>query len=412
MRYTNPISLTSQFFFCGLPLRLDSYRGCAFQCNFCFARYRGGNTPKSAIAPAEMHTLARRFQRSRSVDAENQSVVGQFLKRRCPIHFGGMSDPFQPAELKFGVTKQFLQTLADEQYPTVISTRSELVSQSPYIDLLSKNKNVVVQFSFVSINARVASRFEPMSSPPLRLLRAAERLREAGVNVTARWQPYLPRVSEAPKAFVRRVASAGVQHVALEHIKLPIEQNHWLWKQFSSAYRSLANNALDFNQHFARDGREFVLQIDRKLDVVLATRNAAHAHGITFGAADNELQYLSDTACCCSGVEQFPGFSNWFKHQIANAVRKCKGKRIVYGAISREWLPTGSVDRWLNSKTRIGGGKQQGDASLGEHIKHRWNSPELPNSPSSLYGVLPTDEFTDAGYRVYEWEDQLTNWLR
>src|SRR5262249_25277318 len=40
--YTNPLSLTSQFLFCGLPLRLDSYRGCAFQCYFCYARYRGG----------------------------------------------------------------------------------------------------------------------------------------------------------------------------------------------------------------------------------------------------------------------------------------------------------------------------------------------------------------------------------
>jgi DNA repair photolyase len=49
--YTTPLSLTSQFFFCGLPLRLDSYRGCAFQCSFCYARYRGGNTPNDSVGP-------------------------------------------------------------------------------------------------------------------------------------------------------------------------------------------------------------------------------------------------------------------------------------------------------------------------------------------------------------------------
>lgn len=405
IRYTTPLSLTSQFFFCGLPLRLDSYRGCAFQCNFCFARYRGGNTPAAAVIPADPHTVSRRLSRAFSSSTWDESLLGQFLRRRCPVHFGGMSDPFQPAERTHGVSRCFLADLAEHHYPTVISTRSDLVAGDPYLELLQQNGNVIVQFSFVSTVTKVAARFEPRSSSPADLLRAAVRLRDAGINVTARWQPYIPGVSEKPAAFIRHVTDAGIQHVALEHLKVPFEQNHPLWSEFTCAAGSkllgwLKDNAM--NQH---DGREYVLPARLKIDTVLEAREAARRFGVTFGAADNELQYLSDTACCCSGVEQFPGFSAWFKHQIGYAIRKCRRKRIVYGAIAREWLPDGSVDRWLNSHTRLGD-RSGAEGSLQDHMKHRWNSVTLPFSPASFYGVVPTDEFTPSGYRVYMWDDQ------
>src|SRR5262249_6958014 len=156
------------------------------------------------------------------------------------------------------------------------------------------------------------------------------------IAVTCRWQPYAPRVSEPPRGFVRTVASAGARHVAIEHLKLPVETNHPLWPDLvAGCGRDLLR---DYQAAGAsRDGRELVLPPRVKLPTILAVREAARELGITFGAADNELQYLSDTDCCCSGVDQFPGFEGWFKHQIAHAVRRCRGRRIVYGAIAGFW---------------------------------------------------------------------------
>src|SRR3954462_10539112 len=96
-RYTSPLALTSQFFFCGVPLRLDSYRGCGFQCGFCFARSRMGLGVVEQIRPGSPDYLAGKLRRSLYSD-EPLGLVGQFLRKRTPIHFGGMSDPFQPAE--------------------------------------------------------------------------------------------------------------------------------------------------------------------------------------------------------------------------------------------------------------------------------------------------------------------------
>jgi DNA repair photolyase len=404
--YTTPLSLTSQFFFCGLPLRLDSYRGCAFQCSFCYARYRGGNTPSSDIVPAEGNTLRRTFKRAFSDETE-PGVIGQFLRHRVPIHFGGMSDPFQPVESRFGVTRQFLETLRDFSYPTVISTRSTEAASEPILALLAEMRFVVVQFSFVSTRPDVANRLQPHSPSPKRLLRAMEKLASRGLAVTCRWQPYVPGISEPAREFVRRTSEAGASHIALEHLKLPVEKRHPLWPVLT------AGAGMDLEAYYrsagARlDGRERVLPAETKVPAILAARTAAHEYGLSFGAADNEFQYLSDYGCCCSGVDRFPGFDGWFKHQFAHAVRLCRGERIVYGAIARYWTPNGSVDRWMNSHSRIDDG--EGSGMLEEHICNRWNQPTSALGPGSFYGVELTNEFTPSGFRVYQWNES-GRWL-
>lgn len=403
--YTNPLSLTSQFFFCGLPLRLDSYRGCGFQCSFCYARYRGGNAPDPAVVPADAGTLRRVFDGAARRDpTQSSGLIGRLLRRRVPIHFGGMSDPFHPAEATFRVTQRFLETLLAYQHPTVLSTRSTMAACRPYLDLLREMKSVVVQFSFTSARPGISSRLEPYTPRPADLLKTMEVLAGHGIAVTCRWQPYVPRVSERPRSFVRRVAAAGARHVAIEHLKLPVETNHPLWQ------RLIEGSGRDLRRDYAlanarRDGRELVLPAEVKLPTILEVRDAARESGMTFGAADNEFQYLSDTDCCCSGVDQFEGFQGWFKHQIAHAVRRCRGRRIVYGAISGYWTPEGSADRWLNSHSRFGA-PGTGVRTIRDHIRARWNDVTSPFTPARYFGVTPTDEFTASGFRVFTWQPE------
>jgi DNA repair photolyase len=396
-----PLSLTSQFGFCGLPLRLDSYAGCAFQCTFCFARFRGGNSHGAAIRPADGNALRRIFDRAFNGTDSHVGVLAQFLRRRVPVHFGGMSDPFQPAELRFRVTESFFRTLARFRYPTVVSTRSRLVATEPYVSLLREIGNVVVQFSFSSSRDLTSARFEPHSPPPSDLLRTMSKLTRRGINVTCRWQPFILGFSERPEEFVGRISTTGCRHVAFEHLKIPLERQHPLWKSFTHAA------GRDFHKEYkskgaVRDGREFILPANIKINTVLEAAKAVRNTGMTFGAADNEFQYLSDTGCCCSGVDQFPGFENWFKHQIGNAVRKQIGRAITYESISHEWSPYGSIDRYLNSRSRL---SRRSDVigSLLDHIRARWNDVKAPGNPSSFYGIMPSNECSPSGHRIYRW---------
>lgn len=408
--FTTPLTVTSQFGFCGLPLRLDSYAGCAFQCTFCFARFRPGIYMIDTVRPADPLTLGRIFKLASESRDPKDGFVRQFLRRRVPVHFGGMSDPFQPAELRYRVTESFLRVLAKNQYPTVISTRGTLVAKEPYLSLLKENRSTVVQISFCSTRESVSRRFEPNSPTPGQLLKTMLTLAKNGIKVACRWQPYIPGSSERPDEFASRVSSAGCRHVALEHLKLPLERRHPMWEKLISAA------GLDLRLQYEtlnaiRDSREYVLPPLAKLRIILETFKAVRSRNMTFGAADNEFQYLSDCDCCCSGADQFPGFENWFKHQIGYAVRKSVGKRITYDAIAREWTPVGSIDRFINPNSRLSA-RSELQGSVIDHIRTRWNNPKASGSPTSFYGVRATADFTSTGNRIYEWDDEACETLR
>jgi DNA repair photolyase len=406
VQYSTPISLSSQFYFCGLPLRLDTYRGCGFQCCYCFARHRGGNLPGDNIVPADPNVIAGAFDRAATSEPGRLGVIGQFIRQRVPIHFGGMSDPFQPAELRYQVSAAALAVLIKHQYPTVISTRGVLVADQFYVGLLKELSAVLVQFSFCSSRDQLSRLVEPHSTPPSALLRCMETLSHHGVPVSCRWQPFIPGISEEPSEFVRRIASTGCKHIGFEHLKVPLERRKDLWEQMTSAagedyYKTY--KTLDAY----RDGRELLLPPEQKLRTITEVAVEAHRSDLSFGAADNEFQYLSDTSCCCSGADRFPGFENYFKHQIAYAVRSCRGKDITYSTIENEWTPSGSVDRYLNSRSRIGA-RNNGSSSIRSHILARWNQVKAPGSPGAFFGIVPTRRTVD-GAVVYKWEPKALN---
>jgi DNA repair photolyase len=401
---TEPLSISSQFHFCSLPLRLDSYRGCAFGCAYCFAMQRGGNTAGPKIAPSDPKVVAKCFGRAIREEMPRSPLI-QMLQRRVPIHFGGMSDPFQPAERKWQITKQYLQAMSQQRYPVVISTKGSLSANPEYQSLYHEIGSVVVQFSFSSIDDAVAEVVEPTAERPSALLRAMESLATNGINVTCRWQPYIPGVSGEARTFLQSVVSAGARHVAIEHLKVPTERNMTTLNGRDNEL--LANAKRNYVAAGARrDGRELILPTAQKIDRVLQVRELCHASKVTFGAADNELQYLSDTPACCSGVDQFSGFENVFKFNIGVAVRQSIGTDICYESIASEWKPTGSIDRYLNSQSRIG--KRLGvEGSIQDHIEHKWNDLKASGNPSSFEGIDPTNERSAGGHRRYRWRHAL-----
>ncbi|WCM26333.1 hypothetical protein NDN01_20350 [Sphingomonas sp. QA11] len=342
--------------------------------------------------PADPGALERAFNAAR---AGSTSVVAQALRRRVPVHFGGMSDPFQPAERRHQVSLAFLRALSGRSYPTVISTKGELAAEQPYVEILAGNPNTVVQFSLVSVDDRAASLIEPSATPPSRLLRAAERLTSAGVKVAFRLQPYLPSVAGEIEPYVRSLRSTGACHLSIEHLKVPLERTE---NQLIELARE------DYaKQGAVRDGREYVLPRHLKLGAILEMREVCGSAKLAFGCADNEFQYLSDGFACCSGVDQFDGFENIYRFQMGFAVRSSIAGPIRFEALEREWRPTGSIDRYLNSRSRLG--PRTGETgTVEDHIRARWNNPSAPGSPLSFAGVVDTDERDDAGYKIYAWD--------
>ncbi len=402
-RYTTPFGFSSLFAFCGLPLRLDSYKGCGFRCSYCFARAREGVSGSPQIKPADPELLSRYLKRVFVDKSENLSVVSKCLLRRMPVHFGVMGDPFQPVERRHRISLHYLRALLEYQYPVVISTRGYMIAESPYIDILRSHPAVVVRMSLSTTEDNRSLMTERREVAPSRILKAMEKLRSVGVRVTCRWQPYIQSISEDPRLFAERVAAAGCEQCSFEFLRLPRERNQQLVKSIGSS----EENIFDYysrNNAFHRV-REYILPPEHRLPLILYARQMIRAAGMRFASADNDFQFLSDDACCCSGVDAYPGFENFFRHQIAFAVRNSLGKKIKYKSIATEWYPAGSVDRYLNSSR----GKR---GSVRDHIMHRWNSSGLEGSPDSFYGVEDTGEHSADGMKIYRWDQTILSKIR
>ncbi len=405
--YKNPLSVTSQFGFCGLPFRMDTYSGCAFGCSYCFARLRGGNINSKKIQAADPDVIINRFKNAISSNSKNQGVITEYISKRMPVHFGGMSDPFQSIEKNLNSSLKVLKYLSSINYPIVISTKSNLIITEPYIEVLKNYSNLVIQFSFSTLKDEITKVIEPNVPTPSELLKTIEVLSKNGIKTSIRWQPYIPGVSESPESFLATISNTGAKHVGFEHLKLPLEKNNRLNAQI------LALNGIDLKKYYLnnngkRDGRELILFNERKLSLIKEVKAISNLKKMTFGAADNEFQFLSDTNCCCSGVDQFDGFENWNKFQIGHAVKKAFDAQIgqiKFELIEPEWKPQGAIDKHINSKSRLK--KNNSKNTIEDYILNRWNNLNSPFNPTHFYGVTFDNNYDQNGHKIYNLDKRL-----
>jgi DNA repair photolyase len=390
--YRYALSLTSQFPFCSIPFRLDTFSKCQFACRYCFAAARGGNTGTDQIQTADI----ARLDRSLSTAIEKRcarSVVGEMLSHKVPIHFGGMSDPFTPLERTTGVSLAALRLLARYRYPTVISTKSDLVAEPKYLSVIAGGR-FIVQVSLVTLDARLAADVDVGTPSPGRRLESLRALCVAGVVTACRLQPLLPGRETDAYEVIDACAAVGVRHVSVEHLKLPIE-HQW-------AHRSRLDSALgtDLLSHFKsrgafRVGREWILPISDRLPRILDLREHAHRMGMTFGAADNDLLHLSDGNSCCSGAD-LNGFDGYMRFNYSTAVKSgLRTGQIDFASISRQWRPEKTIARFVNSRCR------PDDMTINGYLRANWNGRSNGNSPLMFFGVERTGMQDSENLEIY-----------
>jgi DNA repair photolyase len=131
---------------------------------------------------------------------------------------GTATDPYQPAERRFRVTRSVLEVLAEHSgLSIVIITKSPLVTRD--VDLLrriARSSEITIHLSLITLDRTLARRLEPRAPTPEARLRALTRLREHGINVGINVMPVLPGITDAPdqlEPLVRTVAERGAIYV-------------------------------------------------------------------------------------------------------------------------------------------------------------------------------------------------------
>ena len=199
---------------------INAYRGCEHGCIYCFAR------PTHAfhdLSPG-LDFETRLFAKPNAAELLRATLANPRYKP-APIAMGTNTDPYQPIEARYRITRAVLEVCLEARHPVTITTKSARVLDD--LDLLAemaRHRLVAVGISVTSLDPRLSGLLEPRASAPAKRLAALGRLVEAGVPAHVSIAPVIPCITdEFIEGILERAGALGVGSASWIMLRLPHE---------------------------------------------------------------------------------------------------------------------------------------------------------------------------------------------
>ncbi|HEY5662387.1 MAG TPA: radical SAM protein [Gaiellaceae bacterium] len=257
----------------GFKWSLNPYMGCVHRCTFCYVRHFEHRSDR----PSD-----DRYGTSIRVKTNVADVLRKELARasweREHIAIGAATDPYQPAEGRYKLTRACLEALRDAANPFSIITRGPMIVRD--LDVLAeaaKRASVSVTFSVPTVDEEVWKRTEPSTAHPRQRLRAVKALVDAGIKAGVGMAPILPGISDRPEQLrevVRAAREAGATGVWANLLFLrPGTREHFLehlaedWPELLPSYEELYAEKAYLGAELAKPVREQVSGLAREYGI-------------------------------------------------------------------------------------------------------------------------------------------------
>ena len=199
---------------------INPYRGCEHGCIYCFAR------PTHAFLGL---SPGLDFESRIFVKEDAAALLRAELSKpsyRCEtIALGANTDPYQPAERKFGITRSVLEVLREFRHPVGVVTKSALVQRD--IDILAemaRERLVVVSISVTTLDRVLARKMEPRAATPERRLETIAALTAAGIPVSVLSSPMIPALNDMEmERILEAAAERGATAAGYVLLRVPLE---------------------------------------------------------------------------------------------------------------------------------------------------------------------------------------------
>ncbi|MBC2668075.1 PA0069 family radical SAM protein [Novosphingobium piscinae] len=231
---------------------LNAYRGCEHGCIYCFARPTHAFHDLSPGLDFETKLFAK-------PDAARllREALAKPSYRCAPIAMGTNTDPYQPIEARYRITREVLEVCLEARQPVTITTKSDRVLRD--LDLLAELARcnlVAVGLSVTSLDPRLSALLEPRAAAPAKRLAALGRLAEAGIPAHVSIAPVIPAITDA---FMERIladaAARGVRSASWIMVRLPHEVAPLFREWLAAHYPDRADKVMGIIRS-VRDGRD------------------------------------------------------------------------------------------------------------------------------------------------------------
>ncbi len=204
----------------GFDRSINAYRGCEHGCIYCFARPSHAYHDLSPGLDFETKLFAK-------PDAAKllRAELSKPGYKVAPIAMGTNTDPYQPIEAQWQITRQCIEVLAQTHHPLIITTKSDRILRD--IELLAnmaRQDLIAVAISITSLDARISRTVEPRAPHPEKRLAAVKVLAKAGIPAHVNVAPVIPAITDHEmEAILERAAAAGACGASYMLVRLPYE---------------------------------------------------------------------------------------------------------------------------------------------------------------------------------------------
>ena len=199
---------------------INAYRGCEHGCVYCFARPTHAYHDLSPGLDFETRLFAK-------PDAARllRETLAKKRYRPAPIAMGTNTDPYQPIENRYRITREVLEVCLETRHPVTITTKSDrLLRDADLLAELAERKLVAVAISVTTLDPVLSGKLEPRCAAPAKRLAALGRLVELGVPVHCSVSPIIPAITdEFMEGIIERAGAMGVRSAGWIPLRLPHE---------------------------------------------------------------------------------------------------------------------------------------------------------------------------------------------
>jgi DNA repair photolyase len=250
----------------GVDYCLNPYTGCEHNCVYCYAIFM----KKFSDHSEEWGTFV-------DVKVNFLERLEKEIQRTKPgvVMFSSVTDPYQPLEERYRLTRGALEILAESDFSVQIQTKSDLVLRD--MDVLKNIKNCEVGFTITCIDPKIQKRFEPVASPVEKRFEALKIFNQEGIDTFIFFGPILPYFSDTDESlslFFQKAIDAEVKYIYID--KMNYTPSIWErlrkflninFPELLSCYQSIYNNngtyaeelRVKVNKHFNNSSLELNL---------------------------------------------------------------------------------------------------------------------------------------------------------
>jgi DNA repair photolyase len=232
---------------------INPYRGCEHGCSYCFARPTHAYQGLSSGLDFETKIFAKP-NAAELLEKELRAPNYQ----PTTIALGANTDPYQPVERRFRITRSILEVLDRMNHPVGVVTKSALVTRD--IDILSRmaeRQLAKVAISVTTLDPKLARRMEPRAAAPAKRLETIRKLTEAGIPVTVLVAPIIPAINDHEiEAILKASAAAGAQEAGYVLLRLPHDLKELMRDWLAEYYPDKLKHVFTLLQE-ARGGKDY-----------------------------------------------------------------------------------------------------------------------------------------------------------